>query len=320
MSGGEFWHAILGRVVGDPKHGPKESKTMASVAKLPARATQEQGTVHWLRQSIERGKRAPFGEVVTISPGLAKVMLDLNDGNRTLRPVKVRHFARDMKLGRWPVNGQSIIISDTGELNDGQHRLNAIIEANVSVPTFVAFGPARETRTTVDQGTAKTAGDYLQMNGQHYGNVLAAVARYVLAYEESDGQNLSAAKHFTNADLTNRALADKGIAHSVEATAPFVHAARPLKMAHSVMAFAHYAFDEDPAALDFIKAVATGENIKNGQPAFVLRSKLLAQKVGDTYPRDHIVELLFRAWSFEQRGMRVKPSGLAVLGYLPALV
>lgn len=293
---------------------------MATVMKMATKAQAQHGTVHWLNECIARGKREPFSEVVTISPGLASVMLGLNDGNRTLRPVKVRHFARDMKLGRWPVNGQGIIISDTGELNDGQHRLHAIVEANVSVPTFVTFGPARQTRTTVDQGTAKTAGDYLQMRGQHYGNVLAAVARYVLAYEESDGQNLSAAKHFTNADLIDRVLADKGIAHSVEVTVPLINAARPLRLAQSVMAFAHYVFDDDPAAFDFIQAVATGENIKSGQPAFTLRTKLLSQKVGDSYPRDHIVELLFRAWSFEQRGMRVKPNGLSVLNYLPAIV
>jgi hypothetical protein len=287
---------------------------MATQLKQPAA-----GSVHWLNECIERGKALPFAELVTVTPGLAHTILAANEGNRSLRPVKVRHFARDMKLGRWPVNGQGIIVSNTGELNDGQHRLHAIIEANVSIPMFVAFGPRRETRVTVDQGTAKTAGDYLHMLGHSYGTVLGATSRFILAYEDADGQNLSSAKHFTNGDVIERALRDKGIERSVELTAPFQHEARPLRLTLSIMAFAHYVFDADPAALDFIQSVATGENIKSGDPAHTLRTKLIAQTRSDTFARDHIVELLFRAWSFEQRSMRVKPSGLSVLGYLPAL-
>lgn len=288
---------------------------MASIATIKPKSQGQAGTVHWLNECIEKSKKMAFAEVVTINPGLAGVMLGLNTDNRSLRPVKVRHFARDMKLGRWPLNGQTIIISDTGELNDGQHRLNAIVEANVSIPATVFFGAKRETRITVDQGTAKTGGDYLQMTGHSYGTVLAALARLVLAYEESDGQNLSGAKYYTNTDMTERAINDRRITESVEITAPLIAEARPLKLTHSILAFAHYAFDADPDAIAFIRSVANGENLRALQPAHTLRSKLLAQK----YPRDHIIELLFRAWSFEQRGIRVKPSALAVLGYLPAL-
>lgn len=277
----------------------------------------EAGTVHWFGEHIEKGQREPHAEVVTLTPALAKIILTNNPGNRNIRPVKVRHFARDMAAGRWPLNGETIIIADTGELNDGQHRLLAIIDANTTVPATIFFGAPRDSRTTVDQGSARGAGAYLRMDGHPYAEASAAVARSILGYEESDGRNLYLGNNFTPAEIVDRAARDIGVTEAINATTGLTNDAKPLKLPHSVLAFAYYicAREEEADAADFFEKVAKGENIRSGHPAFTVRTKFLNNK----YTRDEKIELLLRAWNFFRRGKTVSPKNLSVSNILPAI-
>ena len=63
----------------------------------------------------------------------AKELLANNDHNRKLSPTRIRKFADEMQNGMWVYNGESIIVSESGRLLDGQHRLHAIIEADAEI-------------------------------------------------------------------------------------------------------------------------------------------------------------------------------------------
>lgn len=275
----------------------------------------EAGTVHWFNECIERGKREPFAEIVTMTPALAGMILKNNPDNRSVRPIKVRHYAHDMRDGKWPLNGETVIIAKTGELNDGQHRLQAVVDANVCLPMTLHFGVPRETRTTVDQGAARGAGAYLRMDGMPYAEVSATVAKLILGYEEGDGSTL-AVRFVTNADQYARAHRDIGIREAVEFTSTLTTSARKY-IAHTLLAFCYYVFakEDEADAAEFVQQVALGENLKISDPAHVLRNRLL-----DGAPRDVKIELTFRAWNFYRRGMKVRQSSLAALGNLPAVM
>ncbi len=277
------------------------------------------GTVHWLNQCVERGKVEEHAQVITITPAMASIILRRNDGNRNLRPVKVRHFARDMARGRWPLNGETIIIADTGELNDGQHRLHAVIEANIPFPATLFFGAKRSTRFTIDQGSARGAGDYLSMDGVPYAMAGAAVARMIFGFEDSDGRSLYLGKERTKIELYERVQRDAGIGEALEATAPLTKGAQLIKVPHSILAFARYAFEHEADGEDadeFLHQFATGENLRSGDPAYVLRAKLLANK----FTQDQKVQLIFKAWNFHRRDMKIKANSLGIGDNLPALV
>ena len=122
---------------------------MASVAKLPTSGNPEPGTVAWLNACIERGKSEVFSVHADINPGIANIMLSNNPHNRHLSERKIEQYARDMIEARWTFNGEPIIFGDTGELNDGQHRLQAVIQANLTQRFFVSFGLPRDSRITV---------------------------------------------------------------------------------------------------------------------------------------------------------------------------
>jgi len=71
--------------------------------------------------------------IETISPTIAARYLQRNNGNRQLITAHVNALARDMRLGRWMLSPQPICFAEGGGLLNGQHRLKAVIEADVSI-------------------------------------------------------------------------------------------------------------------------------------------------------------------------------------------
>lgn len=122
-------------------------------------------------------------QIETITPAIARAMLENNDHNRRLAPSHVRRYAADMAAGQWTINGEAIKIDTAGNLLDGQHRLAAIIVANVAVKTVVARGLDVGTRLTMDQGRKRTTGDQFKLRGIQYPDVHACAAAHLYRWE-----------------------------------------------------------------------------------------------------------------------------------------
>ena len=75
--------------------------------------------------------------VQTITPSRAAGLLAANTTNRPLSRAVVRSFAEAMRRGDWVVTHQGIAFDVNGVLVDGQHRLAAIIEADLPVAVTV---------------------------------------------------------------------------------------------------------------------------------------------------------------------------------------
>lgn len=289
---------------------------MASVTQITPSGNAPAGTVHWLNECIERGKRGVFSEVVTVSPGLAAELLRRNEGNRNIRPVKATHYAADMAAGRWVFNGEAVIVSDTGELNDGQHRMQAIVDANLSIPLLVVFGVPRATRSTVDQGTARTASDYLAMDDVKNAAAAAGIARVVMAYERQDGRGIGTMRDFTNAEVVRRVRADNEIIVAAEYAQRVAKYCKRL-LVPSLSGSCFYLMSEvcPQDARTYLDQVCVGENIKRGDPAFAVRSAL------DNVPgtaRAVRLEVVFRGWNAFRQGRKLTLA--KAMGNLPALV
>lgn len=116
------------------------------------------GSSAWLYACIEKGRTEVFTEIVDLTPELAKTILDLNVDNRALRPTKLQQYISDAEKGAWQLNGETIVFSNTGLLNNGQHRCHMSKEAKMTVPVIMVFGVERDSRTTLDQGNTRSAG------------------------------------------------------------------------------------------------------------------------------------------------------------------
>jgi len=71
----------------------------------------------------------------TITPEMAEKLLENNSHNRKLNIRRLNKFKRDIINGMWLYNGESIIVSKTGKLIDGQHRLVAVVETGIPIET-----------------------------------------------------------------------------------------------------------------------------------------------------------------------------------------
>lgn len=273
------------------------------------------GTVHWLNECVARSKRERFSDEVIVTPALANIILGSNPDNRNIRPTKLAQFAADMRAGRWALNGETIKIAKTGELNDGQHRLTAIIEANTPIQLLFVFGVERETRTTLDQGSARTAADYLGMQGVQNATVSAAIARLIIAYEQSKGQDIAGTKYVTNAEVLARVADDPAIGTSAHFAQSHAKSTKTF-CAPSAIGAAHYLLcREHPGDADaFMKQVCVGENIRKMDPAFAVRERLWTT----TKYAGQKLEVIFRGWNAYRSNRTLQIA--KVNGNFPALV
>lgn len=124
-------------------------------------------------------------KIVTITPDMAKAMLEKNmESNRRLNHQTVKRYARIMKAGGWNLTHQGIAFDDKGELIDGQHRLQAIVMANVPITMMVTYGVEHRDGDafTIDTGTKRTTQNIIQISGitdEVYKNMSSYVSAYM---------------------------------------------------------------------------------------------------------------------------------------------
>lgn len=129
--------------------------------------------------------------VQTISPAKAAEMLDANTTNRPLSRTLVLSFAEAMSRGDWMVTHQGIAFDENGVLVDGQHRLAAVIEADVPVEMTVFTEVDEGTFDVLDTGKRRNAADVLAIEGEKSSTMLAAMVRTVWLYENRPDLNWS---------------------------------------------------------------------------------------------------------------------------------
>lgn len=89
-------------------------------------------------------------ERVILTPDMAAKLLDHNTMNRPLRQPHVNRIASQIAKGQWKFNGDTIKISKSGDVLDGQHRLWAIMEAKQDVETIIVRGIEKDAFATMD--------------------------------------------------------------------------------------------------------------------------------------------------------------------------
>ena len=115
-----------------------------------------------------------------VSPDMANKILENNTVNRKAKPSMVAFLAEEMISRRFVYNGESIIISETNKLLDGQHRLLAIVESGISCMLNIEYGVADSAMNTIDTGSARTAGDVLEINGIEHSKNISGAIRLIL--------------------------------------------------------------------------------------------------------------------------------------------
>lgn len=104
---------------------------------------------------------------IRITPELANTWLNSNHSNqRKLSKATVAQYTKTIKNGLWyPDTGECIKISCENNIIDGQHRLNAIVQAGIPVTMLVIKNISDEHLAALDTGKKRTLSDVFTIHG-----------------------------------------------------------------------------------------------------------------------------------------------------------
>jgi hypothetical protein len=261
---------------------------------LPLNSEDDDDAEAWLADKIAESQEKIVTVAGELTPAIARAMLERNEGNRPIRKAKLNQYVSDIQAGRWQFNGETIIMSKDGVMNNGQHRAYAVVATEKSIPILFVFGVERESRRTVDTGAARGAHDHLAVEGFVQPTTLAALTRFVIAYENNDGRNFSNLNRVTSSEIFERAKSDPLLDKA--SLYPYHHANKSKRLAPpSVIGFCHYVFSQkdEKRAKEYLDQVILGINLGPTSPAYVVREKLLELS---SLLREQKIEVLMRGW------------------------
>lgn len=245
-------------------------------------------------------------EETIITPTRAASILAHNTLNRPVSQAAVDRYAQDMREGRWMANGQTIVISDSDELLDGQHRLHAIIKSGVAQPMLLVEGIARSAFVTIDNGRARNLADVLGIQGWKNTRVAAAIAR--AAYSYAGGATFV---YTANRTTLSQFATDHPYIQEVASMVQHNLGNLPRSPIGAVVFLGNCGRQYDDKAKEFIEGLGSGQGLWKGDPRFTLREWIIAQRAKFGVPTETVFIATARAWNAWAKG-----DDLSLLKYL----
>ena len=248
-------------------------------------------------------------EIVDLTPELAAKLLSKNNHNRPLRDRYAKRLAHAMLRGEWKFNGDTIVVSDTGELLQGQHRCKAVTLANVTIRTILVSGIPDDAFDTLDRGLHRQARDVFAIQGVHNATAAASIVRLICVYE-STGNPFNATPEAapTIQQIEKRLHEDEEAI--LKATRKSCANKWVVKyVSQSIGGFCYYVFSKQyqDQADEFFRRLSSGTQLEKGSPILLLRDRLMEDK--DKKERIKIsyrTALIFKAFKLYLDGATVK--------------
>lgn len=215
-----------------------------------------------------------------ITPAIAVDWLETNTSNRRLNAFRVQRWTGAMSRGEWKVNTDAIGFDSDGVLVNGQHRLRAVIAANVDVDMLVVRGLEPAVMKTLDIGNHRSNGQLLEQLGHKRGAQLAAVASLHMRYESGDiVTNDGTLTNNNKVGFTPEQLHDWAVKHPTVETdvLKLMATVRKYSGLSAVVGGAAYvlfdAVDNDQTEV-FFEKLWEGTDLAKGDAILTLRNKL----------------------------------------------
>lgn len=271
-----------------------------------------------------------------------KIQLAKNPTNRPLKKQIAERYALEFLRGKWHFNGEPLIIGQSGEVRDGQHRAVAFILAEQSraidqkqwgetplrYPVVVVTGISDESEVadSIDLGQQRSLNDVMFRHENASNRPATTKSARALSeairmvWLRAGGKTISSAPHFPHSEALEFYAAHPGLLESVE---EILHLNEGLDGNESLLkpflplgvsAALHYLMsqiDADKAA-EFWTAVAQGAGLSTGDPMLTLRNLLPKMEGSSGKSRDLKVGAVIKAWLAFMEGDTVTPKALQV--------
>jgi hypothetical protein len=200
---------------------------------------------------------------------------------------------------------------NTPVLLNGQHRLLALVQAEITLEFLVVEGLSVADQADMDAGIRRQLGDQLRLMGNHYPTELAAVLRLVHGYEHD---TLRGSMHGVAYSTLLRFLADHPDLPDSVLPAKRVYDAIGGRI--SVYGAAHYiisCLDEqniDDEVEDFYVKLQYGEGLGPGSSILAYRNHIISAQNQKNISRRRTgqanqLALIFKAWNAWRDGTHV---------------
>ncbi len=241
----------------------------------------------------------------------AEAVLTYNTGNRKITRRKLDVLIRQMRSGEFENKGEPIIISAEGILNNGQHRLLAVVEAEAAVDMDVRFGIPRRAFTKTDTGAPRSGGDVLTIAGVAHGGMVSSAVRLLILYRRGLPDSI---REFVSNDEIARAYTRwSGIAEVAERVNAYNF---PKGIRSTSLLATAYLASRSPGKAkldDWLHTLATGLDATRDNPAYQLRERLMRGVEAPIGTREGLLErfaLMIKSWNLYIIGREGQHAGL----------
>ena len=283
------------------------SNSLDDLTVAPKRTKEEQAKENlerlqcqrFLDLRIARARYKVIHDLVQVTPALARELLERNPDNRKLNKARIEGFARDIQGGKWSLNGESMIISKDGLLNDGQNRCAAIILADKPIDTLMVFGVDRESRMTVDTGGDRTVANHAAMRRIENPAAVAQLSRFIFMYQQRGRLSVSGADYPTRVESQLVIDSCPSIQEHVQAAKGGGKVSPP-----AVLSFCHWllcSVSKRHHVNEFFDMLISGHSLSKKSPILFARNRL-AEIKGNRDPNLR-VEIILRAWNYHRKGV-----------------
>jgi hypothetical protein len=159
----------------------------------------------------------------TITPDRAnEILARHNYNNRKIRQKTFQKYTRIMEEGGWVLTPEPIVISKTGRLLNGQHRLKAVVRSNTPVDFMVIDNVDDKVFSALDRGAVRSTADALVLDKKLV-ETAGVISKAVHGIHMHDGAIGKIASDISDAHTS--LLANCGTATKIFSSAPFRAAA-----------------------------------------------------------------------------------------------
>jgi len=234
--------------------------------------------------------------IETITPDKAKAY-SANNNNRSINKMNLAFLKSEILAGNYQMNGQTIVISTSGKLLDGQHRLTAVVETGLPIESIVVNNVDEDTFVTMDTGKPRGGSDALDIHGvQNSKHIASAIRKIVQRFSHSHAYLDRVRYKISNPEFVKYYDKNaKELNDLYEMTHTWALQGNKVVSESDAMAFIFLLKVEGDEIYDFMEELLTGREINpNSNAAQVLRQKLIRNSFSghrtlDTERRDLVI-------------------------------
>jgi hypothetical protein len=254
---------------------------------------------------VIKGMTPPVLELIDAET--AQKYLDTNPHNRPIHQGTINGYVKEMEDDEFKLTHQGIAFDVHGHLQDGQHRLLAVIQSGKPQQFWVFRNMPEENFTKIDVGRDRKPSDVLALEGIDSPNLTSSISKFILAYESGSKANAIAAStgssgknYISNDKILHFAKDNKKRLEKVAELSKtwFDKFPKALEMRFIGGLYWYISAIDEERANEFFEHLSSGADLPEDSPILKLRNILMHNLVAKKkLPRSEKFALAVKAWN-----------------------